>query len=72
MIGDQCVKVDGALRVLFGGEYAVKKLFCSVSAKLGLQCVSNIFIRHPLAIIKGDNIPDTRWRSWTSYGRHEK
>ena len=38
---------------------------CSVSApndyaKLGLQCVSNIFITHPLAIIKGDNIPDTR------------
>ena len=60
MIGDQCVKVDGALRVPFGGEYVVKKLFCSVSAKLDLQCVSNIFITHPLAIIKGDNIPDTR------------
>ena len=61
MIGDQCVKVDGALSVPFGREYAVKKLFFFCPKRL---CItrppvwSNILITHPLAIIKGDNIPD--------------
>ena len=61
MIRDQCVKVDGALSILFGREYAVKKLFFFCPKRL---CIirppvwSNTFITHPLAIIKGDDIPD--------------
>ena len=61
MIGDRCIKVDGALSVSLGREYAVKKLFFFSPKRL---CIirppvwSNIFITHPLAITKGDNIPD--------------
>ena len=60
MIGDWCVKVDGALSVPFGIEYAVKKLFfCPKRVCITRPPVwSNILITHPLAIIKGDNIPD--------------
>ena len=61
MIGDRCVKVDGALRVPFGREYAVKKLFFFGSKQLCITrspVLSNILITHPLAIIKGDNRPD--------------
>ena len=61
MIGGQCTRVDGALSVPFGREYAVKKLFFFCTKRL---CITrppvwrNVFITHPLAIIKGDNIPD--------------
>ena len=61
MIRDQCVKVDGALSVLFGREYAVKKLFFFCPKRLCINrppVWSNTFITHPLAIIKGDDIPD--------------
>ena len=61
MIGDRCVKVNGALSCPFDREYVVKKLFFFWPKRL---CItrslvwSNILIMHPLAIIKGDNIPD--------------
>ena len=61
MIGDQCVKVKGALSCPFDREYAVKKLFLFYPKRL---CItrslvgSNILIMHPLAIINSDNIPD--------------
>ena len=61
MIGNRCVKVDGAVSVPFGGEYAVKKLFFVCLKRL---CItrppvwSNILITHALTIIKGRNISD--------------
>ena len=61
MIGNRCVKVDGAVSVPFGGEYAVKKLFFVYLKRL---CItrppvwSNILITHVLTIIKGRNISD--------------
>ena len=61
LIRDRCVKTDGALSVSFGKEHAVNKLFFFCPKRL---CItrptvwSNILTTHPLAIIKGDNIPD--------------
>ena len=59
MIEDGCVKLDGALSVLLGKKYAVKKLFFFCPKRLCLSrplVWSNILIAHPLAIIIGDNI----------------
>ena len=61
MIGDRFVKVDGALSGPFVREYAVKKLFFFSLKRLRITrppVWSNIFITHPLAITKGNNIPD--------------
>ena len=61
MTRDRCVKTDGALSVPFGKEYAVNKLFFFCPKRLYITrppVWSNILTTHPLAIIKGDNIPD--------------
>ena len=61
MMGDWCVKVDGALSIWFGREYAVKKLFFCCPKWLWIfrpPVWSHIFITHPLTTIKGDNTPD--------------
>ena len=70
MIGDRCVKVDGALNVPFGREYAVKKLFF-FCPKLHYASSLEQYTYYTSSSYS-QRWQHTRWRPWTSYGGYEK
>ena len=70
MIGDWCVKVDGALNVPFGREYAVKKLFF-FCPKLHYASSLEQYTYYTSSSYS-QRWQHTRWRPWTSYGGYEK